>query len=272
MLTFAAFLPHPPIIIPQIGDKNCKKCQKTIKAFEEIARVSEKSEIETLIVVSPHTALHPGMMTISFNDYAIGNFSAFDNPEVKSCKEIDTELAEEAYKTAEKSNIPTRLLEQEGSYNIDHASLVPLIMLENSMPSSVKIIIIGISLLDRQMHLNFGKAIYKAVSKIGYNVGVVFSGDMSHKIFEEGAEFVGQKFDKEICLAIDNNQMADILKIDEYLQDEAGECGYNSLLVSLGMLQEHGLDKVTSKVLSYEAPFGVGYMVANFQLRQPNNQ
>jgi AmmeMemoRadiSam system protein B len=272
MLTFAAFLPHPPIIIPQIGGEDRKKCQSTINAFNCISKVAEKSEIETLVIISPHTSVHPNEMTISFNDFASGDLSAFDKAEVKIRKEIDVELSEEIYKTSKKYNVPTRLLEQEGAYFIDHASMIPLLFLENYLPSSFRIVIIGFSLLERQPHLDFGKAIYKAITKMGYNVGVIFSGDMSHKIFEEGAEFVGQKFDKEICSAINNNQITSILNIDEYLQDEAGECGYNSLLVALGMLQEHGLDKVTSKVLSYEAPFGVGYMVANFELKLPSNR
>lgn len=267
MLTFAAFLPHPPIIIPQIGGEESKKCHNTLEAFNRISQVAEKSEIETLVIVSPHTAIHPSEMTISFNEYARGDFSAFKQSSLICRKEIDMTLAEEIYKSAKKGNIPTRLLKQEGHYNIDHASLVPLTFLEKHIPSSLKVIIIGTSLLDRQLHLNFGGTIHKAISKIGYNVGVVFSGDLSHKNFEEGAEFIGQKFDKDIVSALSTNDIEKVLKIDEFLQEEAGECGYQSLLIALGLFREYGLSKIKSEVLSYEAPFGVGYMVAIMDIK-----
>lgn len=267
MLTFAAFLPHPPIIVPQIGGANSAKCQATSNAFNTICQTAEKSEIETLVIVSPHTSIHPNEMTVSFNNFACGDYSAFEKADIKIRKDIDVDLAEEIYKTSKKMGVPTRLLEQDNCYNIDHASMVPLLFLEDYLPPSLKIVIIGFSLLEKQPHLDFGKAINKAISNIGYNVGVIFSGDMSHRIFEEGAEFVGQKFDKEICLAINNNQIAKILKIDEYLQEEAGECGYRSMLIAIGALQEYGLEKVKSDLVSYEAPFGVGYMVANFELK-----
>ncbi|OQB06429.1 MAG: hypothetical protein BWY19_00240 [bacterium ADurb.Bin212] len=268
MLTFAAFLPHPPIMVPQIGGANSAKCQETGKAFDTICQIAEKSEIETLVIISPHTSIHPNEMTVSFNNFACGDFSAFDKADIKIRKEIDVDLAENIYKISKKMSIPTRLLEQDNCYNIDHASMVPLLFLEDHVPPSLKIVIIGFSLLERQSHLDFGKAIYKAIKKIGYNVGIIFSGDMSHKIFEEGSEFVGQKFDKEILSAIKENRLAKILETNEYLQEEAGECGYRSLLIALGLSQEYGLDKIRSKVLSYEAPFGVGYMVANFELKQ----
>ena len=54
---------------------------------------------------------------------------------------------------------------------------------------------------------------------------------------------------------------AGILNIDVDLQEEAGECGYRSLLILLGALDSREVD---ADVLSYEAPFGVGYMVAEF--------
>jgi hypothetical protein len=43
------------------------------------------------------------------------------------------------------------------------------------------------------------------------------------------------------------------------LRTRAGECGYRSILVALGSV---GNELPDHQVLSYEGPFGVGYMVA----------
>jgi len=50
-----------------------------------------------------------------------------------------------------------------------------------------------------------------------------------------------------------------IVEIDQDLRALAGECGYRSMLVAIGAGRELPL---ACEVLSYEAPFGVGYMVA----------
>ena len=54
--------------------------------------------------------------------------------------------------------------------------------------------------------------------------------------------------------------MEGILNIDSGLLEEAGECGYRSILICLGMLDG---DTVVSEILSYEGPFGVGYLTAD---------
>ena len=54
------------------------------------------------------------------------------------------------------------------------------------------------------------------------------------------------------------------LRLDEMFP-EAGECGLRSFSFLLGILEESGLDW-QPEILSYEGPFGVGYLVINFVL------
>jgi len=56
-----------------------------------------------------------------------------------------------------------------------------------------------------------------------------------------------------------------ILKLDD-LYPEAGECGLRSFCFLLGILEAGGIDW-QPEILSYEGPFGVGYLVANFKLQ-----
>ena len=50
---------------------------------------------------------------------------------------------------------------------------------------------------------------------------------------------------------------------DEDFVDDAGECGYRSILILMGILD--GLN-IKPRILSYEGPFGVGYLVADYKL------
>jgi len=54
------------------------------------------------------------------------------------------------------------------------------------------------------------------------------------------------------------------LKLDE-LYPEAGECGLRSFCFLLGILEASGISW-QPEILSYEGPFGVGYLVVNFKL------
>jgi AmmeMemoRadiSam system protein A len=93
-------------------------------------------------------------------------------------------------------------------------------------------------------------------------VAFVASGDLSHRLKPEapaGYNPAAHRFDEEVVDALQDNSPNRIIDIDQELRRTAGECGYRSMLVALGATQ-----KLTPAcdVLNYEAPFGVGYLVA----------
>lgn len=264
MLSFAAFTPHPPIIIPEIGQDNTKYATATINSMEKLSRKIAEHDIDTIVFISPHTSLDPDHMTISYAKEASGDFAQFDCPKLSFSFEVDLDLADDIIKLAKADKLPIKLQNFRDDFSVDHGVLVPYYYLKKHLDMAVKIIIVGFSALPRLNHLQFGQVIDKAIAKNPQNIAVVASGDLSHRILEPGAEFIGQNFDKKIVAALQENKTDQIINIDEYLQEDAGECGYRSLLIMLGLLQEH---QIKPQVLSYEAPFGVGYMVADFNLK-----
>ena len=96
---------------------------------------------------------------------------------------------------------------------------------------------------------------------------MIASGDLSHCLKEEGPYGFhpdGPKFDKALIESLKKKDIEKILKLDEMYPD-AGECGLRSFCFLLGILEASGLD-YQPEILSYEGPFGVGYLVANFKL------
>jgi len=73
------------------------------------------------------------------------------------------------------------------------------------------------------------------------------------------------RFDEEVVESLRMNKPEQISRIDQGLRRLAGECGYRSMLVALGA--SAGAEK-GCEVIHYEAPFGVGYLVA--QLSRSN--
>ncbi len=115
-----------------------------------------------------------------------------------------------------------------------------------------------------------GKKLYESISQKSNSqrVALIASGDLSHCLKEDGPygfQEDGPKFDKSLIDYLTNKDVANILELDNKYP-EAGECGLRSFCFMLGILEESRIN-YQPEILSYEGPFGVGYLVANFKLR-----
>lgn len=55
----AAFMvPHPPLIVPEVGRGEEKKIQKTVDAYEAVGRWIGQLEPETIVLLSPHQVMY----------------------------------------------------------------------------------------------------------------------------------------------------------------------------------------------------------------------
>ncbi len=126
-----------------------------------------------------------------------------------------------------------------------------------------------IELESPQFYFEEGKKAYTKykIQDTKYKIALIASGDMSHCLKEDGPygfQPDGPKFDEKLIEALEKKDMETIFKLDE-LYPEAGECGLRPICFMLGILEESGIN-YQPEILSYEGPFGVGYLVANFKL------
>lgn len=268
MITFAALVPHPPLLIPEIGAENTLEVAATTKAMKILAGNISESDPETVIIISPHGNLSPETFTVGLAPYFAGNFSDFDAPEVSLSFPGDIELASAIIKEAGKAELAAApQIHNDKTYNLDHGALVPLYFLTEDLSPKTKIVTIGYSYLGRAEHFSFGQAIKQAVEKSGKRVAIIASGDLSHKHLNNqfGNKEAPEQFDDAIKSGIEKKNFESLIYLSEDLRYDAGECGYRSLLILLGAID--GL-KVSPKVLSAEHPFGVGYLVADFGVEE----
>jgi len=117
-------------------------------------------------------------------------------------------------------------------------------------------------------HFEYGKSLANQLqNKLRF--AWIASGDMSHRLKEDGPYGLhpsGPKFDQKFIELLKKKDIPGILNLPERFLEEAGECGLRSFCMLLGAL---GASKIAwrPEVLSYEGPFGVGYLVANFKLK-----
>jgi MEMO1 family protein len=72
------------------------------------------------------------------------------------------------------------------------------------------------------------------------------------------------KFDQELINLLKKKEIKKIINLNKKYP-KAAECGLSSFCFSLGILEESGTN-YQPEILSYQAPFGVGYLVVNFKL------
>lgn len=116
-------------------------------------------------------------------------------------------------------------------------------------------------------HFKWGQKIIQAIPD-KLRVVWIASGDMSHRLKEDGPYGLhpsGPKFDQEFIRLLKKKNIQGILNLDPNLVEEAGECGLRSFCMLLGALEASKINW-QPEILSYEAPFGVGYLVANFNI------
>ena len=165
-------------------------------------------------------------------------------------------------------DIPTASLDEntENLYNIDleldHGAMVPLYFVDNN--KNYKLVHVTYGMLSPLELMNFGKCINKAVLDTNKKAVFIASGDLSHRLTKDGPypyTPLGAEFDKELISTLEKGDLKSLFTLDKHLICEAGECGLRSLYILAGAINDN---TISSKLLSYEGPFGVGYGIMEF--------
>lgn len=260
----AFIVPHPPLIIPEVGRGQEQEIQKTVDAYHEIARRIKKLKPDILVVTTPHSILYSDYLHISPGEHAVGTFEEFGAPEVRIEVDYDSAFAQRLGGKAEEKGIAAGTL-GERQKALDHATLVPLYFV-NQYYQDYKIVRLSLSGLSSITHYRFGKCIAEAAQESEKRILIIASGDLSHKLKANGPYGLskeGPVFDHEVIQAISGADFLRFLTFSSDFSEAAGECGLRSFIIMAGALDGKS---VTSELLSYEGPFGVGYAVAAFTI------
>jgi len=265
MIRYAAITPHPPIIIPTIGRSNLNLCRKTVNAMKAAGEKFRAVKADTIVLVSPHGPVQYDKFIINYSPTLRGDLSAFGDQR-KFIFENDRELIDEIVASEKSAGLPAGLARE---LELDHGALVPLYYLVNEKDLSYnpKLVHMSFSMLPLEYHYRFGEVLGKVLESSPKVISFVASGDLSHRVTPEapaGYSPQGRIFDRQLADLVKSKNVKGILNLDQNLIDEAGECGLRSIIMLLGALSSLRWEV---KSLSYEAPFGVGYMVASINIK-----
>ena len=264
MSVIAAYMvPHPPMIVPQVGKGSEKQIQKTIQAYETVAAEIAELRPETIIVTSPHAVMYADYFHISPGKQATGDFSRFRVPEVRFQVRYDTELVKAICGLAKAKDFPAGD-QGERDKHLDHGTMVPLYFVQQQY-QDYRLVRTGLSGLSLAEHYAFGMILREAVEETGRKTVLIASGDLSHKLQTYGPYGFapeGPAYDRRIMDTAGRAAFGEMLEFEESFCDKAAECGHRSFVIMAGALD--GMS-VEARVYSHEDITGVGYGICSFR-------
>jgi aromatic ring-opening dioxygenase LigB subunit len=220
--------------------------------------ICEERRIGSCVIVSPHSPFLPEAFGVWEGKKLKGSMERFQAPDVTVTLKVSVELAEAIVDVATRMELPMGRLRKD--WDLDRGVTVPSLFLIRT--DETKVVPVSISMLGWDEHWLFGTAIAKAAQQVREDVVLVASANLSHRVTPDaphGYSGDGAAFDGMIRQAFEAGRLRDLLDIPHDLCREASECGFASLLVLGGAFDGRS---VAGRVLSYEAPFGIGYLVA----------
>jgi AmmeMemoRadiSam system protein A/AmmeMemoRadiSam system protein B len=246
-------------MVPEVGRESAAEVRGSIEGMAELTRRLIASGAETVVLISPHAPLEPDAFVAYEGPVLHGNFANFRAPAVRFEAPLDEVLLQAIAQSAAEENY--EVVGLGSGQRLDHGTAVPLYFLQRNGWAG-RVVALGYSFLSNEDHLRFGSCIGKAINRTGRSAGLIASGDLSHRLKLDapaGYNPTAYIFDDEVVDALRTNSPERIININQDLRRSAGECGYRSMLIAMGATSEQPW---ICEVIHYEAPFGVGYLVA----------
>ncbi len=256
----AYLMPHPPIIEPSVGKGRERDAHTTVDAMRRVASEIEAFAPSTIVVVTPHAGLRSGALPI-YEGALSGDFTAFGSS--KSLRVTPAEgLRARLKATLDLYGVSVEPVK--GA--LDHGVMVPLSFIEPSL-TRARVLALGQFGSDFEDNATIATFLRSVLLSDPSHTALIISGDLSHKLLESGPygyDPRGPQFDGGVTRAIETGDLASLGRLDPSIVKHAGECGYRGLGMLKGVLSTYARSVTLH---SYEGPFGVGYAVASFNLK-----
>ena len=260
-LIYSAITPHSSLLIPGVGKKNTELLKKTSDSLKRIEEDLYAAQIETLIIISSHSSSADETFALNLAPEFQINFEEFGDFTSKKTLPGDILLTQEI-----KQNLSREY--KAGLINktvLNHGSGVPLYLLTENL-KNIKIIPIYCAQTDLPTHLSVGENLQKTLVESNQRIAVIASGDLSHTLTPNAPGGYSPKapgFDQKVIEQLQNKKIPELTKTNPELLEEVQTEGLKAISLLMGVLNKMNY---TPKLLSYEHPFGVGYLAMSFYL------
>lgn len=265
-LTFSGLLPHPPIVVPAVGRERGEDCRRTTDACRELAALLVASAPEHLVLVSPHSPRRRGAFGWWGGGRLRGDLGRFGAPRSRVDLPGDEAFLAALRQRAEGHGLPLWKIDE---VELDHGAVVPLwFLVEAGWEGPTTVLSLPWPETSDELESGelvlFGRTVAKSAAALGEPWALVASGDMTHRAKRGapgGYHPRAVEFDELVESHVARGALEDLLRIPAELRELAGE---DVVASSVLVAAAHDFTPREHRVLSYERPFGVGYLVAAF--------
>ena len=81
-LVGCALLPHPPIMLSEVGGEESGRVSKSVDAAEKAAQFLVQKNPSTLVIITPHGPAFQDAVGINVSPVLRGNLASFGAPEI----------------------------------------------------------------------------------------------------------------------------------------------------------------------------------------------
>jgi AmmeMemoRadiSam system protein A len=267
-IVYACIAPHPPLLVHEVGRGRERETQRTIDALSQVAEEMASHKPETVIIISPHGPVDPSDMGVLTAPLAQGTLARWDAPDVRFHYQNDLNAVKLLREEAERARLPLILIDDwhDGlAAGLDWGCTVPLYYLRAGV-GDARLVPMTPAYLSPQRHYSMGQAIGRALERLGKRVAIICSADLSHCLSPGapgGYSPAGHSFDERYQQVIADWDVSWILEAELDFRRRAGEDAVPQTAMLMGALDHL---RVRPRVLSYQGPFGVGYLVAAIDL------
>jgi len=255
--------PHPPIMVAEVGGRDSSVTSASTAAMAAAADIAARFSPDVIVLMSPHAPYADDAFAIDDSPRTAGDLGRFGAPMPHLSCMGDPALAKAIAQAARTLSIPTVMrssMPRLEPGTLDHAAIVPLSFI--SRDCAWPIVELSLTWLPLQIHRAFGQAVRSAAAMLGRRTLFLASGDCSHRLTTgapAGYDPHGIEFDRLLVDILERGDYEALQTIDPLLIEAAGECGLRSFVTLGGFLDGLG---TRTEVLSYEGPWGVGYLTA----------
>jgi aromatic ring-opening dioxygenase LigB subunit len=251
---------HAPIVIPEFSAQRAELCRRSTEAMRDAAEFLAGRNPDVVVVLSPHTPRFRDSFALAEGERLVGHFGSFGRSEICAHFASDGALQRRLVELAKVHEIDVVAAPQQ---TLDHGALVPLFFLQQAGFKG-RVLVVGFPYnTSAEKNRRMGELLAQlAAEQNGGRWALLASGDMSHRLTPgapAGYHPHAERFDRVIVKCVECGRYKEVSSIDGELRELAAEDVVDSIEIAAAALRDNCAGK---RVLSYEGPFGVGYLVA----------
>lgn len=263
MIVSATLIPHSPLLLPSIAKDAHDKLTKTLEGLAALKSSLSHLGIDTVVLIKTPEQGRRRRTVFELQlaqQYSV-DVSKFGDLVTKGSFACDTVLGTEIKGNIRDAHISLALTSNDYP---EYTAGIPLLALFEGLP--IKVVIVQPPDTDARTLFSFGCALTNTLQRSAKHIVCLAAGDCAHcmkKGKKEEHEQTCLPFDYMFIDALQKKTSDALLSIKRGDIQRLNACAVQPSIVLRGILDSLSW---SAHLLSYEAPFGVGYTVLEWRI------